>query len=142
MTQTVTLTIPDALYAPIQRAAEATKQPVEAVLLNVLQTSLPSLAGLPADVQAELVRLEMLDNETLWRVMIETVPVDKQRALEALLARNQSGELSEAEREELAALQKAADLVMLRKARAAVLLRFRGRRLPTLAELRQLGIAA
>jgi hypothetical protein len=32
-------------------------------------------------------------------------------------------------------LQKQADLVMLRKARAAVLLRFRGHRLPTLAEL-------
>jgi hypothetical protein len=32
-------------------------------------------------------------------------------------------------------LQQQADMVMLRKARAAVLLRFRGRRLPTLAEL-------
>jgi hypothetical protein len=38
----------------------------------------------------------------------------------------------------LAALQNEADRVMLCKARAAVLLRFRGRRLPTLAELRKL----
>jgi hypothetical protein len=35
-------------------------------------------------------------------------------------------------------LQGRADLVMLRKARAAVLLRFRGRRPPTLAELGQM----
>ena len=46
--------------------------------------------------------------------------------------------LADAEREQLAILQQQADLVMLRKARAAVLLRFRGKRVPTLAELGQL----
>jgi hypothetical protein len=46
--------------------------------------------------------------------------------------------LTNAEQERLASLQQQADLVMLRKARAAVLLRFRGKRLPTLAELDQL----
>ena len=46
--------------------------------------------------------------------------------------------LTDAEREQLALLQQLADLVMLRKARAAVLLRFRGKRVPTLAELSQL----
>ena len=40
----------------------------------------------------------------------------------------------------LTSLQRAADRVMLRKARAAVLLRFRGERPPTLTELRQLTI--
>jgi len=52
--------------------------------------------------------------------------------------RNQAGMLTDAEREQLAILQQQADLVMLRKARAAVMLRFRGKRVPTLAELSQL----
>jgi len=46
--------------------------------------------------------------------------------------------LTASEHEQLAVLQQQADLVMLRKARAAVLLRFRGKRVPTLAELSQL----
>ena len=44
----------------------------------------------------------------------------------------------QSEHEQLAVLQQQADLVMLRKARAAILLRFRGKRVPTLAELSQL----
>ena len=68
----------------------------------------------------------------------ETVPLDQQHQLHDLLLRNQAGMLTDAEREQLAIVQQQADLVMLRKARAAVLLRFRGKRVPTLAELSQL----
>jgi hypothetical protein len=142
MTQTITLDLPDKLYEPIQRIAQATNRSVEAVLLTALQTSLPSLEGLPEDLTQELAGLETLDNDQLRQILLELVPFDQQQQLEALLQRNQAGELTEAERETLAYLQKEADRVMLRKARAAVLLRFRGQRVPTLAELRELTIAA
>jgi hypothetical protein len=135
MTQIATLQVPDALYVPIRRAAQATNQPLEAIVLTALQTSLPSLDDLPADMQAELVSLEALDNEALWKVMLERVPADKQQALEALLAKNKLDPLNETERDQLDALQRLADLTMLRKARAAVLLRFRGLRIPTPPEL-------
>jgi hypothetical protein len=85
----------------------------------------------------KLTALETYDDESLWRVMGETVSTEVQQKLRTLLARQQSTALTEAERGQLAALQEQADLVMLRKARAAVLLRFRGKRLPTLAELGQ-----
>ena len=80
--------------------------------------------------------LELLDDEALWRLMLETVATDEQRQLEDLLAWRQARQLSEAEEAQLAELQARADLVMLRKAQAAVLLRSRGRRIPTLSELR------
>jgi hypothetical protein len=83
------------------------------------------------------VALESLDDEALWRVMLETVPPDQQHRLHDLLLRNQAGVLTTLEHEQLAVLQQQADLMMLRKARAAVLLRFRGKRVPTLAELSQ-----
>jgi hypothetical protein len=138
MPQTITLTLPDEVLQPVQRVAQATKQSVEELLVIALQAALPSLAGLPPDIMQDLTALESLDDQALWRVMLETVALDQQRRLHHLLSRNQAGILTEPEREELAILQQQADLVMLRKARAAVLLRFRGKRVPTLAELSQL----
>ena len=138
MPQTITLTLPDNILQPVQRVAEATKQSVEELLVTALQAVLPTLEGLPADVVQHLITLESLDDQALWRMMLETVPLDQQQRLHDLLLRNQAGMLTESEYEQLAVLQQQADLVMLRKARAAVLLRFRGKRVPTLAELSQL----
>ena len=138
MPQTITLTLPDNILQPAQRVAQATKQSVEELLVTALQAALPTLEGLPPAVVQHLVALESLDDQTLWRVMLETVPLVQQHQLHDLLLRNQVDMLTDAEREQLAILQQQADLVMLRKARAAVLLRFRGKRVPTLAELSQL----
>lgn len=142
MTQTVTLTLPDRLYQPLVRMAQAMSRPVEDVLLNALQNTLPSLEGLPEPLVQELNALELLDNASLQRVLSETVPTAQQQKMEELLYRNQAEGLSLSERKRLQNLQNTANRVMLRKARAAVLLRFRGQRIPTLAELRQLTSAA
>jgi hypothetical protein len=138
MPQTITLTLPDNVLQPVQRVAQATQQSVEELLVTALQAALPTLEGLPPDVMQHLVALESLDDQALWRVMLETVSLDQQHQLHDMLLRNQAGGLTESEHEQLAVLQQQADLVMLRKARAAVLLRFRGKRVPTLAELSQL----
>jgi hypothetical protein len=105
------------------------------LLVTALQAALPTLAGLPPQVMENLTALESLDDQGLWQVMLETVPRDLQQRLHNLLMRQQVGTLTDAEREQLAIMQQQADLVMLRKARAAALLRFRGKRVPTLAEL-------
>ena len=138
MPKTITLTLPDDIFQPVQRTAHATQQSVEALLLTALQAALPPLEGLSPEVVQHLVALESLDDQALWRVMLETVPRAQQRHLHALLARQQAGRLTASEQTNLATLQQQADLVMLRKARAAVLLRFRGKRVPTLPELDQL----
>jgi hypothetical protein len=138
MSHIITLEMPDSVFEPLLRAAEATKQPVESLLLTNLQASLPSLDGLPPEIQRNLESLETLADELLWQVMAETVSPNHQHRLSELLGRGQSGVISEPEAAELASLQRQADLVMLRKAHAAVLLRFRGKRIPTLAELNQL----
>jgi hypothetical protein len=138
MPQTITLTLPDNVLQPVQRVAQATQQSVEELLVTALQAALPTLEGLPPDLIQHLVALESLDDQALWRVMLETVSLDQQHRLHDLLKRNQASVPTELEHEQLAVLQQQADLVMLRKARAAVLLRFRGKRVPTLAELSQL----
>ena len=135
MSQTVILEIPESFLPPLQRTAAATKQTVEKLLLNALQTSLPPLEDLPPNFTANLTALENLDNESLQRVLRETVAVKITAKITALLKKRQARSLTEPERETLNKLQQEADLTMLRKARAAVLLRFRGQRLPTLTEL-------
>jgi hypothetical protein len=72
--------------------------------------------------------------------MLETVPLEQQNRLHDLLLHNQADTLTDAEREQLAIVQQQADLVMLCRVRAAVLLRCRGKRVPTLAELSQLTV--
>jgi hypothetical protein len=138
MAQTVILELPQTIYQPVSRMAEATNRPLEDLLVGALQASLPPLDGLPPELVEELVKLERLDDESLWQAMTSQVPQEQQSALNHLLDKNQAGTLSAQEREELNRLQREADRVMLRKARAAVLLRFRGHRLPTLDELHKL----
>lgn len=138
----ITLTLPDSLYRPVRRLAQASHKPIEKVLLTALHSSLPTLDDLSSDLAKELAELEIQNSENLRQVLLETVPLDQQETLDSLLYRNQLGILTDAEQEQLTSLQQAADRIMLRKARAAVLLRFRGERLPTLTELRQLTITA
>jgi ribosomal protein S13 len=137
MSHAITLTLPDRLYDPIRRIAQATNQPLETVLLIALQASLPPLDGLTAEMADELRRLEELDNEALRAVMFEIAPKTEQHEVEDLLETNRTGVLTDVERERLLAIQRAADGVMLRRARAAVLLRFRGQHIPTAAEMRE-----
>lgn len=137
MPQTLTLTLPDNLYQPVDRVARAINKPVEAVLIDAIRSSLPPLDGLPDDLAEEITELENMDNDSLRHALYETVPADQQKRLESFLRKNRTGVLSTADQKQLDALQKSADLVMLRKARAAVLLRFRGKRLPILSELHQ-----
>lgn len=138
MAQIITLTLPDTVYQQVARTAQATNQSLETVLLTALRASLPALDELPDAMQQELVAMEYLDNQALRQTMLAIVPLAQQQALEDLLARSKTGALTVAEQTRLAALQQGADLVMLRKAWAAVLLRFRGERIPTQDELYQL----
>lgn len=141
MAQTITLSVPDNIYQQLERTAHATDQPLETVVLAALHASLPPLEGLPPDLARDMTELEQLPNDLLQRVLLETVPANQQAELEALLLAQQARTLVPFEQARLTQLQQQADQTMLRKARAAALLRFRGQRLPTLAELHQVAVA-
>ena len=138
MSRAVTIELPEDFIGPLMRSVQATKQPIEKLLLTALQFALPTLDGLSPELIAKLEELETLDDERLRQVLLESVTPATQKSIARLLRRQQSSSLIEAEENQLSQLQEEADLVMLRKARAAVLLRFRGHRLPTLSELRLL----
>jgi len=79
MTQRVLLELPDTIYQPAQRIAEATRRPLAEVLVGALQAALPALEGLPPALANELAALEKLIDDDLWQVMLSRTPPDRQR---------------------------------------------------------------
>lgn len=126
----VTLEIPENIYASAQRTAKAVRRSPEEVLVTVLKTSLPPLEDLPADLTAELTALEHLDDSQLLAVAQSSLPHLQQRKLSRLLQKNQAGKLADREQHALETLAAESERLMIRKARAYALLKWRGLTLP------------
>ncbi|MBD1892495.1 MULTISPECIES: hypothetical protein [unclassified Coleofasciculus] len=130
--ETVTLQIPEILYQRLVNTANATQRPVEEVMLHALQIgSPPEWDDVPEEFQADIAALDKLDDKMLWQIVNSRKTAVEMERYNTLLEGNSSGTLIEGERLELMALRHEADLFMLKKAHAAVLLRWRGHRVPT-----------
>src|SRR5437867_11208893 len=73
-TQTMILELPNALYQKLKARAEQTHRTVEAEALDLLATSVPVADDLPADLEAAISPLNLLDDESLWRAARGTFP--------------------------------------------------------------------
>jgi hypothetical protein len=127
MAATVTLQIPDAIYQRLEVNAKATQQSIEAVLLHVLEVgSPPPWNDVPKEFQDDLAGLDGLSDDDLWHLVRGQMPDNQQDHYDRLLELNADGMLSQLEREDLQRLKKESERFMLRKAQAAVLLKWRG----------------
>jgi hypothetical protein len=125
--ETVTLQLPNRLYQRLVNTAQATKRPLEEVILHSLEVgSPPDWDDVPEEFQAELAALDRLDDDRLWQIARSQKPESDFVRYDELLERNREEMLTDAERLELTALRSEADRFMLCKAQAAVLLRWRG----------------
>ena len=84
----------------------------------------------------ELEAMEDLDDQILWKEAKHSPAPAKQRRLAFLLEKKKRRELSDIEQKELALLHAQADRQMLRRSYAYLLLKYRGHRIPTLAEMK------
>ncbi len=126
------------IYKHFEHIARESNQPVEAIVLTSITGNLPpSVDDVPAELREDLLTLQTLDDDALWAVARSKLSSVQQTRLEALLARNSAGLLTEAERKELARLGKETDRLTLRKAHAYALLRWRGFPLPFLGDQAQ-----
>lgn len=134
--QQVTVDLPLPLYHFLQRLAEQTRQPVEKLVAQSIAGNLPpSVDNAPLEVQAELLAMQQCSVDELLAMAHEQVALEQQNRHFALLEKNQEGNLTLAEQEELANLRLSADRLMVRKAYAWAVLRWRGYRIPPLHEL-------
>ncbi len=134
--QRVTIDLPDMIFRQLLRVAEATHQPVETLVAQSVISNLPpSVDNAAPELQPELLNLQTLSMEELQVIaQAQVEPAQHQRHTE-LLSRHEAQSLTAAEQQELSSLRQAADHLMLRKAYAWSLLRWRGQRLPALAEM-------
>lgn len=134
--QTVAIQMPQPLYRRLERLAELTHCPVESLVVQTLHASVPPLPDdLPEEMRGDLMSLENMDDDALWEVARSTIGPEQQERHHLLLEKSHQGTLSESDQAALAQLRREADQLMLRKAYAYVLLKWRGHRLPTLADL-------
>src|SRR6516162_6937080 len=131
----LTLKLPEDVYERVRRAAKGMNQPMEQALVNIVRAATPSLEGVPVEYQADLEAMEDLGDEELWRILRSRPAPAQQRRLERLLDKNQRGELTDRERRALSELRAEGDRRMLRRSYAALLLKYRGHRVPRLEDL-------
>ena len=129
--ETVTLHLPEAMYRRLAAAAEATRRSLEEILLHALRIgSPPAWDDAPPELQADLAAMDRLDDASLMAIARGAKTRTEMARYDELLARNANSTLTDTERTELDSLRAAADQFMLRKAHAAVLLRWRGHEVP------------
>jgi hypothetical protein len=132
MSTAVMLDLPEVLYERLASAAKATQRPLTEILLQALRVgSPPDWEDVPAEMQAEISVLDRLDDDALYRIARERwsqVDVDR---YDVLLSKKEQASLSDSEQAELARLRETHDRLLLRKAHAAALLKWRGRLVPS-----------
>jgi hypothetical protein len=126
-----TIEVSDEVFERLSRAAGALRRPIRDVAEQALATGLPpDVDDVPAAFRGDLIALEELPDEALWQVLRDSSGDTARTRHEELLARNSAGNLSAAERAELTHARDEADRVVLRRAHAAALLRWRGHVVP------------
>ncbi|MFB2982523.1 hypothetical protein [Microseira sp. BLCC-F43] len=129
--ETVTLQIPEIIYQRLVNTAVATGRSLEEVILQAIKVgSPPTWDDVPEEFQADIAALDKLDDNALWQIFHSRKTASDMERYNILLERNSNVTLTETERLELMALRHEADLFMLRKAQASVLLRWRGHVVP------------
>jgi hypothetical protein len=132
----MTIQVPETLYRRLERLAALTHRPLESLIVQTLSSNIPALPDdLPDPTRTALTALESLSDEALWHVMRATFPTDQYEQFAELRERRRAGPITPDEQATLDRLTQEAELLTLRKAYAAVLLKWRGQRLPTLSEL-------
>jgi hypothetical protein len=134
--ETVAIQVPQTLYHRLERLAALTGRPLESLVAQTLSSTIPPLPDdLPAVMRDALIALENLSDNELWQVMHRSFPDDQYQQFEDLREKRRAGTITEVEQNLLDQLTQEADLLTLQKAYAAVLLKWRGHKLPSLAGL-------
>jgi hypothetical protein len=133
----LTLELPEDVSERVRRAAKGMKQPLEKALVHIVRAATPSLDKVPLEHRAALEKMEDLSDDELRSIAESTLTPAKQRRLEKLLDKNQGAGLLPKERAVLTTLRREADRQMLQRSYAYLLLKYRGQRVPHLADLKQ-----
>ncbi len=136
-TQKVTVELPQAIFQQLARIAQATQQPLETLVAQSIVSNLPPTPdNAPVEIQEELLQMQIWNDEELLAIANSQITSEQQKRHVELLEKNSGNEeLNKSERQELSDLRTKADRLMLQKAYAWSVLRWRGHKLPNLNEM-------
>lgn len=135
-TQRVTIELPEPVFRQLTRIAKATQQSVEVLAAQSVISNLPpSVENTSSEMQLELLKIQTLSIEQLLAIAQAQVEPSQHERHVQLLDKNKEGLLTSEERQELTDLRLANDRLMLYKAYAWSVLRWRGHRIPPLTDL-------
>lgn len=136
MSQSITIELPELIFQQLTRIANLTHQPLEALITQSILSNLPPTPdNAPPELQPHLLALQTLSSDALQTIAQATISPQQHDRHAYLLTKNETDQLTIEERQELTALREAADQLMLQKAYAWSILRWRGQKIPTLNEL-------
>ena len=124
--QEVTLTLPEAVYRQIKRAAEKAHRPLDELLVEAVSAVAPVVDMASQQTRSAFAQMSYLNDAALWQCARATMSVEQRERLESLLQEQQRRPLTAEERMEEQALLKLYQETLLVRAQAAVLLKQRG----------------
>jgi len=132
-TQTINIDLPEDIYQRFAGMAAVTQRPLQDVIYQSIRGNLPpSQDDIPPEQRGLVADLQLLDDEALWVVVREPLPVRQWRRHQHLLHKAETTALTGAEQTELRELREAADRFVTRRSYALALLKWRGYAVPTL----------
>jgi hypothetical protein len=132
----ITIALPQPVLRQLMRIATATHQSLESLVTQSILSNLPpNTDNAPPELQSELLEMQVLSIDELRAIAHAQIePADYERHT-YLLQQNTDNHLASEQRQELSNFRQAADRLMLRKAYAWSILRWRGARIAALEEL-------
>lgn len=131
MSHSLTLVLSDDVYRYLREVADLTRQPLAELVSQSVKGNLPPRpADAPVEMRSELLAMQTMSDSELRQIAASQIAPEQQLHHQNLLDKNSEGNINALERTELAALRLNADQLMVRKAYAWSLLRWRGHSLP------------
>ncbi len=123
---TITLNLPRRLIQRAEQASLVLQKPVEDVLTDLLDVTLPDTTDAPSELQEELARMTWLDNQALWQIARSQMDPQSESRLRTLAQLQDERALTAVEKTELDNLRREYGRITLLKSRAYALLSLRG----------------
>lgn len=128
---THSIQISEQTFQRLFRQAQAKQTTVNEVAERTLTRALPpSIDHVPERWRADLQQMQTMSDEMLWRIARTELPVERVEAYDALVEAGQQRTLSPSEQQQLDVLREEADLLLIHRSYAWLLLQARGHKTP------------
>lgn len=132
MSQTLTLKLPALTYQRLLELAQQSNRPLEEETIYLLKSFLESDAERATEIEAQLNQLSLLTDDELWHSVTAVASEADNNLMQILLEKQQREGLTTNELEQIDALSRHFNQIMMVRAKSAVILAERGHDISTL----------